>query len=44
MLVGLLWYYRENRNQRQRLIVLEEEEKAGHQSFDKPPVSDIELM
>lgn len=27
-LIGFLWYYRENRNQRQRLILLEEEEKA----------------
>jgi hypothetical protein len=46
MLAGLLWYYRQNRNQRQRLILMEEEEKAGLESFDsvKPPGSDIELM
>jgi hypothetical protein len=46
MLAGLLWYYRENRNQRQRLILMEEEEKAGLESFDsaKPPVADIELV
>jgi hypothetical protein len=28
MLSGLLWYYRENRNQRLRLILLEQKEKA----------------
>ena len=27
-LIGFLWFYRENRNQKQRLILLEEEEKA----------------
>ena len=46
MLGGILWYYRENRNQRQRLILLEEEEKVGIESFDsaKPPPSSIEII
>jgi hypothetical protein len=35
MLSGFLWYYRENRAQRQRLIVLEEKEKANSESKQK---------
>jgi hypothetical protein len=30
MLSGILWYYRENRSQRLRLKILEEQVKAGH--------------
>ncbi|CAJ1958138.1 unnamed protein product [Cylindrotheca closterium] len=51
MLVGLIWYWREFRSQRQRLIVLEEKEKANSDSLpaytspsDAKPAGDIELV
>jgi hypothetical protein len=43
MVGGVLWYYRENRNQRQRLIVLEEQEKAKEVDPELPYTSPSEL-
>jgi len=50
MLVGFLWYYKENRSQRLRLIELEEQEKLsqagspGYTSPGAPRVSEVELV
>jgi len=49
MLTGILWYYKENRSQRQRLIELEEKEKAKHTGspgYTNPRahVSEVELV
>jgi hypothetical protein len=51
MLMGIFWYYRENRNQRLRLILLEERDKArdeaGTLSYTTPAVtlsSEVELV
>lgn len=49
MLLGLAWYIRENRNQRLRLILLEEQEKAresGSPSYTSPGPhsSEVELV
>jgi hypothetical protein len=48
MLAGFVWYFRENRRQRLRLIQMEEHEKAmgsqGYASPRMPHVSDIELV
>ena len=37
MLTGVLWYYRENRNQRHRLVLLEEREKANQDPDSELP-------
>eukprot|EP00977_Amphora_coffeiformis_P011298 scaffold2720_cov173-Amphora_coffeaeformis.AAC.5 len=37
MLSGVIWYYRENRSQRQRLRILEEQEKARQNGSDWEP-------
>lgn len=50
MLAGFLWYYKENRNQKSRLIELEENQKAnqarglGYTSPKAPPLSNVELV
>jgi hypothetical protein len=46
MLSGFLWYYRENRAQRQRLIVLEEKEKANSDGTQGSyaPKKELELV
>jgi hypothetical protein len=54
MMAGLFWYYRQNRQQRSRLIVLEEKDKAAldsnmayHNPDAKtlaPHVSEVELV
>mmetsp|Transcript_3641 Transcript_3641/g.5772 ORF Transcript_3641/g.5772 Transcript_3641/m.5772 type:complete len:109 (+) Transcript_3641:1-327(+) len=49
MLLGVLWYFRENRNQRLRLILLEEKEKAresGSPTYTSPGPhsSEVELV
>jgi hypothetical protein len=51
MLMGILWYYRENRNQRLRLILLEERDKARDEAaahtYTNPTVtssSEMELV
>jgi len=48
MLAGLIWYYKENRSQRLRLIELEAHEKAmgspGYASPRVPRVSEVELV
>lgn len=47
MLSGFLWYYRENRAQRQRLIVLEEKDKASSPETQGPygaKKQDLELV
>ena len=44
MLAGLIWYYRENRNQRQRLLVLETEEKNRRRGGWKPSAQSKEIV
>mmetsp|Transcript_5258 Transcript_5258/g.12535 ORF Transcript_5258/g.12535 Transcript_5258/m.12535 type:complete len:1161 (-) Transcript_5258:138-3620(-) len=48
MLAGFIWYYRENRKQRLRLIEMEEHERAmgspGYVNPRVPPVTDVELV
>ena len=48
MLIGFIWYYKENRKQRLRLIEMEENDKAmgspGYISPRVPRVTDIELI
>ena len=48
MLTGFIWYYKENRSQRLRLIEMEENEKAmgspGYASPRVPHVSEVELV
>ena len=43
MLTGVIWYYRENRSQRHRLVLLEEREKASNPDSELNYTSPSEL-